>query len=106
MGRSSTASVAEDAVAVAPHVYQVILENDRVRVLEFRGKPGDKSEMHAHPAMVAIAITDGTFRFGFQDGQTAEAELKAGEAMYQEAVEHTTEITGTGEVRALLVELK
>ena len=98
--------MARDAVATAPHVYKVVLENDRVRVLEVRGQPGDKTELHSHPAMVVIAITDGTFRFGFPDGQTVEAELKAGQAMYQEAVEHTAEITGSSEIRALLVELK
>ena len=95
-----------DAVTVAPHIYKVVLENDRVRVLEVRAKPGDRTELHSHPAMVAIAITDGKFRFGFPDGQSAEAELKLGEAMYLDPVEHTTEITGTGEVHALLVELK
>lgn len=98
--------MAGDAATVAPNVYTVVLENERVRVLEVRGRPGDKTEMHSHPAMVAIGITDGAFKFSFPDGQTAEAELKAGQAMYQDAVEHSTEITGTSEVRALLVELK
>jgi quercetin dioxygenase-like cupin family protein len=95
-----------DAVTVAPHFYKVVLENDRVRVLEARGKPGDKTEMHAHPAQVVIALTDGKFRFTFPDGQTVEAELKAGQAMYLEPVEHATEITGTTESHNLLVELK
>lgn len=62
--------------------------------------------MHAHPAMVAVAITDCTFRFGFPDGQTADAELKPSEAMYLDPVEHTTEIRGTGEAHLLLIELK
>ena len=96
----------EDAVTVAPHFYKVVLENDRVRVLEVRGKPGDKTELHSHPAQVAIALTDGTFRFTSPDGQPMEAELKAGQAMYLPPVEHTSEITGTTEAHALLVELK
>ncbi len=95
-----------DAVTVAPHFYKVVLENDRVRVLEVRGKPGDKTELHSHPALVAIAITDGKFRFISPDGQTMEGELKAGQAMYLDPVEHTTEITGTTEAHVLLVELK
>ena len=95
-----------DAVSVAPHVYKVVLENDRVRVLEARAKPGDKTELHSHPAQVAIAITAGQFRFTSPDGQTMEAELKAGQAMYLPPVEHTTEITGTTEANMLLVELK
>jgi quercetin dioxygenase-like cupin family protein len=95
-----------DAVTVAPHFYKVVLENDRVRVLEVRGRPGDKTELHSHPAQVAIALSDGTFRFTSPDGQPMEAELKAGQAMYLPPVEHTSEITGTTEAHALLVELK
>jgi quercetin dioxygenase-like cupin family protein len=95
-----------DALTVAPHFYKVVLENDRVRVLEARGKPGDKTEMHSHPAQVVIALTDGKFRFTSPDGQTVEAELKAGQAMYLEPVEHATEIMGPTESHNVLVELK
>ena len=95
-----------DAVTVAPHAYKVVLENDRVRVLEFRANPGAKTAMHSHPALVYIALTDGQYRFTVPDGQTMDAELKAGQAMYLDPVEHTTEITGTTEARGLLVELK
>jgi quercetin dioxygenase-like cupin family protein len=97
---------AGDAVIVAPHVYKVVLENDRVRVLDVRGKPGDKTEMHSHPAVVAIAVTDGKVRFTSPDGQTMEAELKAGETMYFDAVEHAGEFTGATEAQIVLVELK
>ena len=45
-----------DAVSVAPNHYKVIEENDRVRVLEFHGSPGHKTEMHSHPAVIAVAI--------------------------------------------------
>jgi quercetin dioxygenase-like cupin family protein len=95
-----------DAVTVAPHFYTVVLENDRVRVLEARGKPGDKTALHAHPAQVVIAITAGQFRFTSPDGHTVEVELKAGQAMYLDPVEHTAEITGTTESHTVLVELK
>ena len=35
--------------------YRVVLENDRVRVLEYRDKPGEKTTMHAHPDFVVLA---------------------------------------------------
>lgn len=35
-----------------------------------------------------------------------EAELKAGQAMYLDSVQHTTEIMGTTEAHVVLVELK
>jgi beta-alanine degradation protein BauB len=35
--------------------YKVVLENQRVRVLEYRDKPGEKTTMHAHPDFVVLA---------------------------------------------------
>ena len=49
--------MAGDAVSVAPNLYKVLLENDKVRVLETRYGPGVKSEMHFHPDLVAVALT-------------------------------------------------
>jgi len=40
--------MSNDAVAVAPDHYRVLLENERVRVLEFRVEPGAKTQMHRH----------------------------------------------------------
>ena len=36
--------MAEDAAKVAPHVYKVLFENERVRMLEVTMEPGDSSE--------------------------------------------------------------
>ena len=95
-----------DAVAVAPHVYKVVTENDRVRVLDASAKAGDKTEMHNHPALVAVAIADGNYRFTSPGTDPMEVELKAGQAMYFDAVEHETEFLGPGEGKVILVELK
>lgn len=56
--------MSQDAVAVAPDVYKVLLENERVRVLEVKAKPGMRTAMHTHPSLVAVGITDGKYRFG------------------------------------------
>ena len=47
-----------DAVSVAPDVYSVMFENDRVRVLAIRTDAGASSEMHSHPDMVLYAVSD------------------------------------------------
>ena len=96
----------EDAVEVAPHVYRVIMENDRVRVLDTTMKPGDTTAMHSHPAVVAYAISGGKFKFTSPDGQSMEMEVPAGHAMYMDASEHATENVGTTEGHIILVELK
>lgn len=98
--------MAGDPVTVAPHVYKTVLENDRVRVLEAGGSPGLNTGMHTHPNMVAIALTETKMKFTFPGGESAEVELKAGEVMYLDPVEHTVELLGSGEGRLILVELK
>ncbi len=96
----------EDAVKAAPHVYKVLEENARVRVLDVRMRPGDRTEVHSHPALVACAVTGGKYKFTSPGGQSMEIELKAGQAMYMDAVEHATENLGTVEGHVILVELK
>ncbi len=94
-----------DAVTVAPDHYKVIEENDRVRILEFRGGPGTKTEMHDHPDVVAIGLTSCKVRFTVGSGQTMEIELPAGGAMFNEAASHQTEVL-EGDAHVILVELK
>ena len=98
--------MAEDAVKVAPHVYKPILENDQVRVLDTVMKPGDKTEMHGHPAVVVYALSGGKVRFTSPNGGTMEAELPDGAAMHTDATEHATENIGDTELRVIMVEIK
>ena len=95
-----------DSVTVAPHLYKVLLENDRVRVLEVRAQPGTTSAMHTHPSYVAVAISDGKYRFTSPDGKSVEMGLKPGQAGFFGPVEHATEIIGTSEGHIILIELK
>jgi hypothetical protein len=39
------ATMAQDPVQAASQNYKVLFENDRVRVLEYRSKPGEKTEV-------------------------------------------------------------
>ncbi len=98
--------MAGDAAVIAPHFYKVVLENDRVRVLEFLGRPGDKTEMHSHPALVYIGLTDGSIRFSSSDEQTLEKDLTAGQVMYLDPVDHSAEVLGSGDLHGFIVELK
>ena len=38
-----------DVLEVAKSGYKLLLENKKVRVMEIRLKPGEKSPMHNHP---------------------------------------------------------
>ena len=98
--------MAGDAVQVASENYKVLLENDRVRLLEFRDQPGNKTEMHSHPDVLAYAISGGQFKFTMSNGQAMDVELKSGESMFLEGHSHSTENVGSTGAHVLLVELK
>ena len=96
----------EDAVKVEPNLYKVLLENDRVRVLESRYRPGEKSAMHSHPDVAAYFLKDGKAQFTLPDGQSFEMDANAGEAAFVEAQDHIVENVGSTDIHVVLFELK
>jgi quercetin dioxygenase-like cupin family protein len=96
----------QDPVKVDPKHYTVELENNRVRVLRIRYGPHEKSTMHAHPALVGIALTDSRVRFTYPDGKTENVELKAGQVLSFEPVVHLPENLSDKPFEVIGVELK
>jgi quercetin dioxygenase-like cupin family protein len=97
--------MADDAAKVAPHVYKVVFENERARVLEVSMEPGARAELHAHPDYFVYFLTAGKVRFTTASGETQEVEWPAGASMWRAAEEHATENLG-GQVRAIFFEPK
>ena len=62
--------------------------------------------MHSHPAVIVVAITGAEVRFTLPNGQSIELTLSPGEAMYQDAADHATEVLGSTEAHVILIELK
>ncbi len=100
------AARAQDPAVVNANTIRVKLENDRVRVLEATLKPGDKEQMHSHPAYVIYVIDGGKVRNHAADGKTTETELKSGEVLYRDPLTHWAENIGTTTMHMILVELK
>lgn len=50
--------MAADPIETNPALYRVVLENERVRVLEYRDVPGDRTMEHSHPDSVMITRAD------------------------------------------------
>jgi len=96
----------QDPVKVSPQYYVVRFENERVRVLEFHLKPGEKEGMHSHPPGVVYVLADATIRNGLPDGTSSERSLKAGDVLWRENTTHTGENVGATEARAIAIELK
>ena len=98
--------MAADPTVVAPHAYTLVDENDRVRVLKYRLGPGEVTELHSHPDHVGIALDAAKVRFTTADGESMEAELEAGQTIFVDATEHSTENIGSTESTGFIVELK
>ena len=97
---------AQDPVPLYPGNYKVLIENDRVRVLDFRLRKGDTEQFHAHPAHVLYVLEPFTIRFKLPDGRTAERRTRAGEVLYSEAVMHSPTNIGETDAHGILIELK
>ena len=98
---------AQDPVKVAPNNFTVLLENERVRVLDFHTKTGVKIPLHSHPAYISYSISGaGKTKFTSADGKVTEPPAKTGQATWHETETHASEYEGTGTAHVLLVELK
>jgi beta-alanine degradation protein BauB len=100
---------AQDPAKVMPRAYRVALENDKLRVLEFTGRPGMGicgEGMHSHPAHLTVVLTDWQGRASTPDGTARNRSRKAGEVFWSEAETHKVENTGKTNSRVLIIELK
>ena len=97
---------ANDAVKTDPDKYKVVLENERVRVLEYRDKPGQKTEMHTHPDFVLQAMAPFKRKLTLSNGKTMTREFKAGEIVWMNSQSHIGENIGDTDTHVLITELK
>jgi quercetin dioxygenase-like cupin family protein len=103
---SVSGALAQDAKAESNDNVKVLLENEQVRVMEMRFKPGAKLDSLSHRNRFVYALTDGALVFT-PPGRTAyELSFKAGEALWLPAQTTGTENDTDKEVRALVVDLK
>jgi quercetin dioxygenase-like cupin family protein len=97
---------AQDAAKVAPDKVKVLLENDKVRVLDFKLKPGESTGMHSHPNYVIYFLKDGKMQTTLPDGKSSEMVVKAGDTHWSEAVVHNNKNIGKSDSHAIVIELK
>jgi quercetin dioxygenase-like cupin family protein len=96
-----------DALAAAPDAYGLLLENDRVRVMDLRLKAGQRAPMHDHPSdHVVYVLSPARLRLSLPDGKEAVLDLAAGQTLWIDAGAHETENVGASEGHNLVVEIK
>jgi hypothetical protein len=100
---------AQDAVTSDPRSFRVVVENERVRVIEFRSRPGlgvCGQGMHYHPERVTVSLTGAKVRVTNAEGRSRVREVPPGHVSFEPAVTHATENIGGSGTRTYMIELK
>lgn len=95
-----------DPTSTDPDKYKVIFENERVRVLEYRDEPGQRTQPHEHPDSVMYTLSSFERRLIAESGEARDVELAAGEVRWLDAQVHSGENIGESATHVLFVELK
>ncbi|HWV83667.1 MAG TPA: hypothetical protein VNZ50_19720 [Hyphomicrobiaceae bacterium] len=103
---SSAPALAQDPIKTDGDKYKVKFENDKVRVLEYRDKPGEKTNEHRHPAFVLYALGPFKRTLTLPGGKVLTREFKAGDVLYSEAQTHIGANVGDTPTHVIIVELK
>ena len=103
-------SHAQDAVQSQPQNYRVAFENDKLRVLEYNGRPGMGvcgDGMHSHPAHLTVLLSSGKVRIKTPDGKVeVQSGIPVGAVFWSDAATHEVENISGSNIRSLLIELK
>ncbi|HTX61692.1 MAG TPA: cupin domain-containing protein [Methanobacterium sp.] len=96
-----------DVLKVKNSGYDLLMENEKVRVMEMRLDPEQVSPMHNHPHdHVVYVFKDAEFRLSFPDEKSNDFQLKKGQALWIEAGPHKTENIGSTPGHNLVIEIK
>src|SRR5512143_337635 len=83
-----------DPVVTDGDKYKVVFENERVRVLEYRDLPGQRTSPHHHPDYVLCTFSAFKRRLVLSDGREAVREFRPGEIAWGKAQSHIGENIG------------
>lgn len=96
---------AQDMAKTAGKYVKVLLDNDKVRVLELNMPPGASTGVHSHGDNVVYFVTGGTAT-QVSNGETKTMTRKPGEAVFSGPVTHDTTNSGKTAVKTVVIELK
>jgi hypothetical protein len=88
---------------------RVVLENARVRVIDYRSRPNGGvcgTGTHTHPAHVTIVLSPGRDRAVSQNGKAEIGDMKAGDVYWSDGETHSDVNIGRTNSHLIVVELK
>jgi quercetin dioxygenase-like cupin family protein len=103
---ASAADPIPDPAQVYPENYEILLENDCVRVMDFRLRRGSTEQPHQHPAHVLYVLEGFRVEFTLPGGSKALREMKAGDVLFSPPVTHSPKNIGESDAHGILIELK
>jgi len=99
---------AQDASKIQPAAYRVVVDNPKVRVLEYTSKPGMGvcgSGMHSHPAHLTVVLTPARVRVN-EGGKIVVVTNKVGDTFWSGPVTHEVDNLGGTVGKSLIIEVK
>lgn len=104
---TSEPAVAGSQMSTTAGNVKVLLDNDRVRVVEATRPPGTIVPMHTHPTLVAYYFSAVKVKFTSPKGKESIKDLPAGKLVWlPNGVTHSLEIMGTTDQHVLVIEMK
>ena len=99
---------ANTAMAVGEEnaIKNVLLDNDKVKVVENVRHPGYLAKMHSHGAYIAYFFGPCKLKFTFPDGKTKVKEIPAGKLVWSDGTTHEVEVLGNTDLHTLHIEFK
>jgi hypothetical protein len=98
--------LAQDMAVTAGQSAKVVLDNEKVRVLELNMAPGSKTGMHSHGDNLVVFLSGGEAEQTMADGSKKALSRQPGEVLWSGPVTHDTVNTGKAPTRTLVIELK
>jgi hypothetical protein len=87
-------------------IANVLLDNDKVKVVENIRHPGAFAPMHSHKAYIAYFFSPCKLHFKFPDGKTAEKDIPAGKLVWSNGTTHEVTVMGNKDLHTLHIEFK
>jgi len=99
-------AAAETKASAGQGTRKVLIDNEKVIVVETRYKPGEASEMRERNARVTRALTSGDMERTYADGKKEVVHWKAGDVKYSPKATFVNKNVGKTEVVLFVTTLK
>ncbi len=77
-----------DPVRVAPHIFENVLENDRLRVLKVTERNGETPPLHSHPERLIVYLSPCAWMEAGSDGMAEMQSFRLGDVVWATGLTH------------------